>query len=90
MKNLSMTAIVMVKTQPTYIPQGSVQGKIYILKAVFWDVMLSSWVSSPWCFWGTGIIWNVRKYSPYDTGSHPTSMNLQKFRTTCSVKERWF
>ena len=35
MKNLSVTASGMVKTQPRHIPHGSVQGKIYILKAVF-------------------------------------------------------
>jgi len=56
MKNLSMTASVMVKTQPRHIPHASVQGEIYILTAVFQDVMLSSWVSSPWCFQGTGMI----------------------------------
>jgi hypothetical protein len=39
-------------------------------------VMLSSWVSSPWCFQGTGIIWNVRMYSPYDIASHPTSVRI--------------
>jgi hypothetical protein len=46
MKNLSMTTSVMAKTQARHIPQG----EIYILTAVFWDVMLSSWVSSPWVF----------------------------------------
>jgi hypothetical protein len=56
MTNISVTASGMVKTQPRHISHGSIQGKIYILKAVFWDVMLSSWVSSPWCFQGTGII----------------------------------
>jgi len=30
--------------------------RIYILTALFGDVMLSSWVSSPWCFQGTGIV----------------------------------
>jgi len=56
MKNLSMTASVMVKTQTRHIPHGSIDGKIYILTAVLQDVMFSSWVSSHWCFQGTGIV----------------------------------
>jgi predicted DsbA family dithiol-disulfide isomerase len=53
-----------------------------ILKAVFWDVTLTIWVSSPWCFEGTKILWNIRNYAPSDTASHLTSMDLQNARTS--------
>jgi hypothetical protein len=78
MKNLSMTASV----------NGEDSTQAYSTCKRTGRDLHSSWVSSPWCFQGTGMIWNDRKYSPYDIASHTMSMNVQRSRTICSVKER--